>query len=106
TGTHDNNTNRGWFDSLDDGTRDVVRRYLECDDSAVCYKMVRAALMCRSRWAICPMQDVLGLDGSARMNVPSTCGNSNWSWRMSREMLESRENMIGFTNNILLSGRA
>jgi len=106
TGTHDNNTNRGWFDSLDDGTRDVVRRYLECDDSAVCYKMVRAALMCRSRWAICPMQDVLGLDGSARMNVPSTCGSSNWSWRMSREMLESRENMIGFTNNILLSGRA
>ena len=106
TGTHDNNTNRGWFESLDGGTQDVVRRYLECDDSAVCYKMVRAALMCRSKWAICPMQDVLGLDGSARMNVPSTCGTSNWSWKMSRDMLESKDNMIGFTNNILLSGRA
>ncbi len=106
TGTHDNNTNRGWFESLDGGTKDAVRRYLECDDDAVCYKMVRAALMCRSRWAICPMQDVLGLGAEARMNVPSTCGTSNWSWKMSQEMLDDGNNMIGFTNNILLSGRA
>lgn len=106
TGTHDNNTNVGWFRSLDWGTQDVVRRYLECDDDAVCYKLVRAALMCRSKWAICPMQDVLGLDESARMNVPSTCGSSNWSWKLSQEMLDDEYNMQGFTNNILLSGRA
>ena len=88
TGTHDNNTTLGWYLDLDDGMKDIVRRYFECGDDDIVYRFIRAALSSRSRYAVIPFQDVLGLDGSARMNVPSTCGSSNWSWRMSQAMLD------------------
>lgn len=89
TGTHDNNTTVGWYKELDDKTKDIVRRYFECSDSEVLWKMMRAIMMSPSMYAIFPMQDILGLDESARMNVPSTCGTSNWSWRMRREDITS-----------------
>lgn len=82
TGTHDNNTTRGWYNDLEEGMKDKVRRYLECPDREVTWQMIRAALMSSSGTAVFPMQDWLDLDGSARMNVPSTCGSSNWSWRL------------------------
>lgn len=89
TGTHDNNTSRGWFNSLDDGTKDYVRRYFECSDDEVVWKMIRALLGCSSMYAIIPMQDILGLGEDARMNVPSTCGSSNWSWKMDEKDIDS-----------------
>ena len=82
TGTHDNNTTVGWYNTLDDRTKDAVRRYFECSDSEVLWKMIRALLMSSADWVIFPMQDILGLGEEARMNVPSTCGTSNWSWKM------------------------
>ena len=82
TGTHDNNTTQGWYDSLDDGLKDKVRRYLECPDDQVVWQMIRAALMSVCKDAVFPMQDWLGLGADARMNVPATCGAGNWSWRM------------------------
>ncbi len=82
TGTHDNNTTKGWYDSLEEGLKDKVRRYLECPDEQVVGQLVRAMLMSASRYAVLPMQDWLELGGEARMNVPATCGTSNWSWRL------------------------
>ena len=89
TGTHDNNTTRGWYSELDEGMRDYVRRYLECSDDEVVWKLIRALMASRSMWVIFPMQDVLSLGAEARMNVPSTCGTSNWSWKMRKEDLET-----------------
>ncbi len=89
TGTHDNDTTVGWFNSLDNGMKDYVRRYLECSDDQVLWSLIRVMLMTHARWAILPMQDILGLDSSARMNVPSTCGTSNWSWKMREEDFNS-----------------
>ena len=89
TGTHDNNTTRGWYDELDDGMKDYVRRYLECSDGEVVWKMIRAVMASHSMWAVFPMQDVLSLGAEARMNVPSTCGTSNWSWKMGKEDLQT-----------------
>ena len=89
TGTHDNNTTRGWYDELDDGMKDYVRRYLECSDGEVVWKMIRALMASHSAWVIFPMQDVLSLGADARMNVPSTCGTSNWSWKMRKEDLST-----------------
>jgi len=89
TGTHDNNTTVGWYRSLDDRSKDYVRRYLECADQDVLWRAIRALMMCHSKWVIFPMQDILGLDESARMNVPSTCGTSNWSWKMNRDDINS-----------------
>jgi 4-alpha-glucanotransferase len=44
--------------------------------------MIRVMMMSSSKYAILPMQDLLGLGSEGRMNVPSTCGQSNWSWQL------------------------
>lgn len=88
TGTHDNDTTLGWYLSQDDRMKDIVRRYFEAGDEDIVYRFIRAALATRSRYVVIPAQDVMGLGAEARMNVPSTCGTSNWSWKMSQGMLD------------------
>ena len=46
-------------------------------------------MMSNAMWVIFPMQDILSLGADARMNVPSTCGSSNWSWKMKKEDIDS-----------------
>lgn len=82
TGTHDNDTTRGWYDKLDDASKDLVRRYFQCSDEEVVWQMMRYMIESNSEWAIFPMQDFLELNSDGRMNTPSTCGSSNWSWRL------------------------
>lgn len=99
TGTHDNQTSRGWYNSLSPAVQDIVRRYFQCADSDVVWQMIRSILSSVANTAIIPMQDLLGLDDSARMNTPSTVGISNWSWRYDSNllqpwMLERLSNMI------------
>lgn len=104
TGTHDNNTTLGWYKSLDERTKDIVRRYFECSDEEVLWKMMRSLLLSRSMYVIFPYQDILGLGEEARMNVPSTCGSSNWSWRMRREDITS-PSLEGIKYYSMLFGR-
>jgi len=80
TGTHDNDTTLGWYQSLDDSTRARVDAYLGHSQLAMPWPLVCAAFASVARMAIVPMQDLLGLDGGARMNVPGT-GANNWRWR-------------------------
>ena len=82
TGTHDNNTLRGWYEELNETDKDYVRRYLECADDDIVRSAERCLMMTNAAWVIFPMQDILNLGAEARMNVPATCGSSNWSWRM------------------------
>jgi len=89
TGTHDNDTSRGWFESLDPGLQDIVRRYLSCADAEVPWHMMRAVVASAAQYAIVPLQDVLGLGSEARMNTPGTCGDPNWVWRISQSHLGS-----------------
>lgn len=89
TGTHDNNTTLGWYGELDDRTKDYVRRYFECSDSEVLWRIIRTLMMSNAMWVIIPMQDILSLGAEARMNVPATCGSSNWSWKMRKEDIDS-----------------
>ena len=82
TGTHDNDTVRGWIDTADDTALAQARQLLGFDkpeDGPAAF--VRAVLASRADTAMIPMQDVLGLGGWARMNRPGTIGN-NWLWRM------------------------
>jgi 4-alpha-glucanotransferase len=88
TGTHDNDTSRGWYDGLSSEYKDIVRRYLECPDDQVVWQMMRSVLMSHAKYAIFPVQDLLGLGAEARMNTPATCGTSNWSWRMRAGAIE------------------
>ncbi len=81
TGTHDNDTARGWYESAPDHERDFAHRYLSIDGSDFPWELARAAWASVAVYAIAPMQDLLGLGTEARMNFPSTLGG-NWSWRL------------------------
>jgi 4-alpha-glucanotransferase len=84
TGTHDNDTTRGWFEALDDEAAGRARRRLGCPSGGSA-EVVDAAVevACRSRAAltVVPMQDFLGLGSEARMNTPGT-RDGNWAWRL------------------------
>jgi 4-alpha-glucanotransferase len=86
TGTHDNDTTRGWYNQRTDAERDMIRRYLARDDRDIVWDFIRLALGSVARYAIIPMQDVLTLDSDARMNTPSLLGG-NWAWRYRPEAL-------------------
>ena len=80
TGTHDNDTTRGWWDVLDETTRGKVRDYLGTDGREIAWDLIRAALASVADRAIVPMQDVAGLGSEARMNFPGRV-EGNWAWR-------------------------
>lgn len=80
TGTHDNDTTRGWFESLSPDTQARVLERLGQPGAAMPWALIRAALQSPARLAVIPMQDALGLDGSHRMNTPGT-SQGNWRWR-------------------------
>jgi 4-alpha-glucanotransferase len=89
TGTHDNNTTRGWFETLPANEQQVVWSYL--GQSSGESRGIAAALM-RLVWsspaalAIAPLQDLLNLGAEARMNVPGRAAG-NWTWRCTENML-------------------
>ncbi|CAK0769488.1 4-alpha-glucanotransferase [Gammaproteobacteria bacterium] len=80
TGTHDNDTTLGWFNSLSLATQDQVLSYFGYPTEAMPWPMVRYALASVASLAILPMQDILGLGSEHRMNKPGINGG-NWQWR-------------------------
>ena len=91
TGTHDNNTIRGWFkDEASADDRKRLFRYLgrEVSEKDVHWEFVRLAMMSVANTVILPMQDILGLGGEARMNLPATT-KGNWKWRLREKELTS-----------------
>ncbi len=81
TGTHDNDTTVGWWMASDEETRHQVRLYLSIDGSDIAWDLIAAGWYSRAALAIAPLQDLLRLDTTARMNVPGEPAG-NWSWRM------------------------
>ncbi|HEU5349325.1 MAG TPA: 4-alpha-glucanotransferase [Ktedonobacterales bacterium] len=86
TGTHDNDTTRGWFESLTKAERRHVVTYLHSDERHIVWDMIRAAEASVARIAILPLQDPLELGNAARMNYPSKPAH-NWTWRCPPELL-------------------
>jgi len=89
TGTHDNDTSRGWYEKRSAGEKDLVRRYLGRPDADIVWDFIRLAMASTASYAIIPFQDVLNLGSEARMNTPSTVGD-NWDWRYRSEVLSER----------------
>jgi 4-alpha-glucanotransferase len=84
TGTHDNDTTRGWWEERNEEDRDAARAVLAAagiDDDDPAWALVRFALAASQRVAIVPAQDILGLGSEARMNFPGQA-EGNWSWRL------------------------
>lgn len=88
TGTHDNDTTLGWFSSIPPAMQQIVCAYLDCTSERVVQSMIRTLIASHARTVIIPLQDIFNLDGTARMNTPSTCGSQNWSWRVSDALME------------------
>jgi 4-alpha-glucanotransferase len=91
TGTHDNDTTRGWWDSLGkagaNGYKDRCRAacYLQigATDHDIHWRFIDAVMTSGALLAIIPLQDVIGLGSEARMNVPGRA-RGNWGWRVQR----------------------
>lgn len=84
TGTHDNDTTVGWYQTISRRDRSFARKYLNIKTGRELeWNFIRAALGSVSDTAVIPMQDYLGLGSEARINVPSTLG-TNWKWRMTK----------------------
>ena len=82
TGTHDNDTTLGWYESLNRKDKAFAKRYLNIrSNKDVQWEFIRAAMASVSDTCIIPMQDYLGLGADARTNIPSTLGTT-WKWRM------------------------
>ena len=88
TGTHDNDTTRGWYAATLEKDRDHVRRYLARDGNDVPWDFIRAAWASVAEYAIAPLQDVLNLGSDARMNTPGRPAG-NWTWRYQAHQLHA-----------------
>jgi 4-alpha-glucanotransferase len=89
TGTHDNDTTRGWYETLSEGPRWSVRKYLgriHLEVGEVAWELIRLAWSSPASLAVAPLQDVLNLGTEARMNRPGKA-EGNWRWRFTDEML-------------------
>lgn len=86
TGTHDNDTTVGWFDTSPEHLQDHLRRYLRTDGSDVAWHLIEAAFSSTAATAIVPLQDLLRLDTHARMNLPGRA-SGNWGWRYQADQL-------------------
>lgn len=86
TGTHDNDTTRGWYAALGDKEKDFTRRYLGRDASNISWDLIRLAWESIADYAVAPLQDVLDQGTEARMNLPGRA-SGNWGWRFQAEML-------------------
>jgi len=105
TGTHDNDTARGWYEHATPAERTAAATYLGLEpDDDVAWTLIRAAFTSVADTAIVPVQDLLGLGSEARMNMPGN-EKDNWSWRLREgaltEALAERVRGLG-----KISGRA
>ena len=90
TGTHDNDTVMGWMKTAPKDCVRFAKDYLNLTkEEGYNWGMMRAAWSSVADMAIVPMQDLLGLDSKARINIPSTTGG-NWQWRATPEQIDNK----------------
>ena len=87
TGTHDNNTTLGWWQTLDEERKANVASLLHDGEDPV-EGLIRMAYQSEAMMAIVPLQDLLRLGSEARMNTPGTSEN-NWKWSFSWPQLNN-----------------
>ena len=80
TGTHDNETFKGWYDNADQKSRDFARRYLSSNGEHIAWDGIRSIWQSVAVYSIAPLQDFLELGDEARMNFPGKMFG-NWGYR-------------------------
>ncbi len=86
SGTHDNDTIRGWYATASAREREFCFKYLNTDELGLTWAIIRAAWASVADMSLASMQDLLDLSGEARMNFPGRV-SGNWGWRMRAEAL-------------------
>ena len=86
TGTHDNDTIKGWYESLSKEEKDFCNEYSGMKSSEDNWEFIKLAMQSVADIAILQAQDILNLGTEARINMPSTLG-TNWKWRMRKDSL-------------------
>lgn len=90
TGTHDNDTTVGWFNSISDDDKEYVMKYAGVASSKeINWVLIKLAMSSSAVFSIVPMQDILGLGSEARMNRPGVA-YGNWSWRLKSKQITNR----------------
>ena len=87
TGTHDNDTTRGWLETASEHEREHLARYLGPETPHTAEELMRLALSSTANTAIVPLQDVLELGSEARVNTPGA-PEGNWAWRVRADQLD------------------
>jgi 4-alpha-glucanotransferase len=88
TGTHDNDTLLGWYKSY--SNKSDLLDYFKSNEKNIVWDIIKYAFNTESKMVIIPFQDLIGLDNSARFNIPGTLSKNNWSWRMNKEYINER----------------
>ena len=104
TGTHDNDTARGWYERVLEPEKDYYRKYMDRDGSQVAWDLIRGAWSSVAVFALAPLQDFLNLGNEARMNYPGN-PSGNWTWRMPpgatsqtlKEKIQTLNGLYGWT---------
>ncbi len=87
TGTHDNDTTVGWWNSAPEHEKSYARYYLATDGHEINWVTISALSASKANTVIFPLQDVLGLNSDCRMNIPGKAWG-NWEWRFSWDQLQ------------------
>ncbi|MES2501074.1 MAG: 4-alpha-glucanotransferase [Pseudomonadota bacterium] len=103
TGTHDNDTTLGWYQQLEENAKKHLHSVLNTEEPDMPNALIDMALATKADLAIIPMQDILALDSTNRMNTPGTLGG-NWVWRFDWQEL-SPEQQQHFADAVQHSGR-
>jgi len=90
SGTHDNNTTLGWLREMGLEERRVLKAYYPGGKETRLWQIIRAVMASPAKLAILPMQDILELGSSHRMNIPGQA-DGNWDWRFSWKQLQHHQ---------------
>jgi len=106
TGTHDNATTLGWWQSLDHEGRQRVEAVVGAPVTAPGWQLLELALASPAELVVAPLQDLLELGDGARFNVPGTTDPRNWCWRMARPVTDLAGPIYGYGTMAARWGRS
>ncbi len=96
TGTHDNSTCISWWESLENNTKKRIKDEYKFSENPS-WSLIKIGMETKANLFIAPIQDILSLDDSSRLNIPGTIEN-NWKWKLNRPLGEIEENLRRFSD--------
>ena len=95
TGTHDNATSISWWESLDNHSKERIKNEYKFSDNPS-WSLIEIGMSTNANLFIVPIQDILSLDDSSRLNRPGTTKN-NWKWKLNLPLAEIEANIRAFS---------